>query len=44
MAWRYSGEEAYFIIVNTLDVLRENQGLMKPGVPVLLDYIGGDRG
>ena len=31
-------------MTNTLDSLRSNQALMLPGVPVLLDDIGGDDG
>jgi len=42
LALRCGGEDGYFIMATTLDVLRENQGLMKPGVPILLDDIGGD--
>ena len=43
MVLRYSGDEAYFLIANTLDVLRENQCLMEPCVSILFDDIGGDR-
>jgi hypothetical protein len=35
-------ERACFIFALTLDVLRENQGHMRPGVPVLLDDIDGN--
>ena len=31
-----------FLMTNTLDSLRNNQSIMLPGVPVLLDDIGGD--
>ena len=34
--------DARFIMTNTLDSLRNNQSVMLPGVPVLLDGIGGD--
>ena len=42
LAVRYLGfEEAYFIFTNTLDSLRDVAPLLKPGVPVLFDEIGG---
>ncbi len=42
MALSYHGAEARFLMTNTLDSLRNNQSIMLPGVPVLLDDIGGD--
>ena len=37
-----AAEDVKFIMVNTLDSLRNCQACMLPGVPVLLDDIGGD--
>jgi hypothetical protein len=42
MAVMYSPDSAYFIFAQTIDTIRENQSLMKPGVPVLLDDIDPD--
>jgi len=44
LAMKYQKEDPLFIMANTLDSLRGNQSLMLPGVPVLLDDIGGDGG
>ena len=41
---KYQKEDPLFIMANTLDSLRSNQSLMLPGVPILLDDIGGDGG
>jgi hypothetical protein len=42
LAVKYQKEGPRFLMTNTLDSLRTNQALMLPGVPVLLDDIGGD--
>ena len=42
LAVKYQKEDPRFLMTNTLDSLRTNQALMLPGVPVLLDDIGGD--
>ena len=42
MAIKYQNEDPHFLMTNTLDSLRTNQALMLPGVPVLMDDIGGD--
>ena len=42
LAVKYQNEDPRFLMTNTLDSLRINQALMLPGVPVLLDDIGGD--
>jgi hypothetical protein len=44
LAFKYqkAEDDPRFIQVTTIDSLRSNQGLMVPGVPVLLDDIGGD--
>jgi len=42
LAVKYQNEDPRFLMTNTLDSLRTNQALMLPGVPVLLDDIGGD--
>ena len=42
LALKYQGTNARFLMTNTLDSLRNNQSIMLPGVPVLLDDIGGD--
>jgi hypothetical protein len=42
LAVKYQQVEPRFLMTNTLDSLRSNQALMLPGVPVLLDDIGGD--
>ena len=42
LAVTYQTEEPRFLMTNTLDSLRTNQSLMLPGVPVLLDDIGGE--
>ena len=42
MCRKYQGENARFIMANTLDSLRNVQASMLPGVPVLLDDIGGE--
>ena len=39
---KYQNENPRFLITNTLDSLRAHQALMLPGVPVLLDDIGGE--
>ena len=41
-AFKYQGTNARCLMTNTLDSLRNNQSIMLPGVPVLLDDIGGD--
>ena len=42
LAIKYQGTIARFLMTDTLDSLRTNQSVMLPGVPVLLDDIGGD--
>ena len=42
MAFTYQAGDPYFLMTSTLDALRASQTLMLPGVPVLLDDIGGD--
>ena len=42
MCRKYQEENARFIMTNTLDSLRNVQASMLPGVPVLLDDIGGE--
>jgi hypothetical protein len=42
MAVMYNPDGAYFIFAQTLDTIRENQSLMRPGVPVLLDDMDPD--
>jgi hypothetical protein len=42
LALMYNPEDAYFIFAQTLDTIRENQSLMKSGVPVLLDDMDPD--
>ena len=42
LAVTYQKDEPRFLMTNTLDSLRNNQSLMLPGVPVLLDDIGGE--
>ena len=44
MKYQNNEEDPRFLMTNTLDSLRSNQALMLPGVPVLLDDIGGDDG
>ena len=39
---KYQTENPRFLMTNTLDSLRANQALMLPGVPVLMDDIGGE--
>lgn len=39
---KYQNENPRFLMTNTLDSLRANQALMLPGVPVLMDDIGGE--
>ena len=41
LSMAYQKENPYFLFANTVDCLRANQTLMRPGVPVLLDDIGG---
>ena len=43
IAVKYQIGDPRFLMTNTLEILRTNQALMLPGVPVLLDDIGGDR-
>ena len=42
LAFRYQESDPYFLLATTLDSLRASQSLMQPGVPVLLDDMGGD--
>ena len=42
LAFTYQNGDPYFLMTNTLDALRASQPLLLPGVPVLLDDIGGD--
>ena len=42
LAFKYQAGDPHFLMTSTLDALRASQALMLPGVPVLLDDIGGD--
>ena len=42
LAAKLQAGDPHFLMTSTLDALRASQALMLPGVPVLLDDIGGD--
>lgn len=42
LSLKYQKDDARFIFTTTVDSLRAVQGAMRPGVPVLLDEIGGN--
>ena len=42
LAYMYVPDDPYFIFATTLDSLKSVQVFMKPGVPVILDDVGGD--
>ena len=42
LAWMYVPDDPYFIFATTLDSMKSVQAFMKPGVPVVLDDVGGD--
>jgi hypothetical protein len=42
LAYIYVPDDPYFIFATTLDSLKSVQSYMKPGVPVILDDVGGD--